>query len=134
MLESNARSGNPGSSSKDGQSKVWKRIWKIKTPNRIQHFIWRAARDSLPTKQNLRHRHVPVEASCPTYDEHSESLIHCLWLCEHAQAVWKSNIHFVRFYRKQSRSFFELLEEVLDTASEFQIALFSTISWCLWQR
>ena len=108
MLESNARSGNPGSSSKDGQSKVWKRIWKIKTPNRIRHFIWRAARDSLPTKQNLRHRHVPVEASCPTYDEHSESLIHCLWLCEHAQAVWKSNIHFVRFYRKQYRSFFFL--------------------------
>lgn len=22
----------------------------------------------------------------------------------------------------------------MDTASEFQVALFSTISWCLWQR
>jgi len=63
-------------------------------------FIWRAARDSLPTKQNLRYRHVPVRDSCPTCDEYSESLIHCLWLCEHAQVVWKSNINFVRFYRK----------------------------------
>ena len=53
LLESNAWRANPGSSSLDGQSKVWKWIWKIKTPNRIRHFIWRAARDSLPTKQNL---------------------------------------------------------------------------------
>ena len=75
-----------------------------------------------------------MEASCPTCDEHSESLIHCLWLCEHAHVVWKSNINFVRFYRKQYRSFLDLLEEVLDNASEFQVALSSTISWCLWER
>ena len=50
MLETNARRLNSGSSSPDGQSKVWKEIWKIKTPNRICHFIWRAAHDSLPTK------------------------------------------------------------------------------------
>ena len=31
-------------------------------------------------------------------------------------------------------SFFDLLEEVMVNASEFQVALFSTISWCLWQR
>ena len=53
MLESTARCVNPGSSLVDGQSKVWKGIWKIKTPNQIRHFIWRAARDSLPTKQNI---------------------------------------------------------------------------------
>ena len=132
MLESNARSVNLGSSSGDGQSKIWKKIWKIKTPNQIQHFIWRVACDSLPTKQNLRYRHVPMEDSCPTCDEYLESLIHCLWLCEYAQVVWKSNINFVRFYRKQYRSFIDLLEEVLENASEFQVALFLTITWCLW--
>lgn len=50
MLETNARRVNPGSSSLDEQSKVWKGIWKIKTPNRIRHFIWQATHDSLPTK------------------------------------------------------------------------------------
>ena len=48
--------------------------------------------------------------------------------------MWKSNINFVQFYRKQYRSCFDLLEEVLDNASEFQVALFLTIFWCLWQR
>ena len=61
-------------------------------------------------------------------------MIHCLWLCDHAQAVWKSNFYFFRFYRKQYWSFIELLEEVMCSASEHQMALFSMISWCLWQR
>ena len=51
MLETNARILRPCTSSTDGGSKVWKGIWKIKTPDRIRHFIWRgAARDPLPTK------------------------------------------------------------------------------------
>ena len=82
MLETNARSLSPGTSSSEGQSKVWKGIWKIKTPNKVRHFIWRVAHDSLPTKVNLQHRHVPVKASCSMCDEPLESLIHCLWLCD----------------------------------------------------
>ena len=54
MLESMARSSHPCSSSMDEVSKVWKGIWKIKTSNKIRHFIWRAAHNSLPTTQNLR--------------------------------------------------------------------------------
>ena len=40
MLESTARLLNPRSSSMAGVRKVWKGIWKIKTPNKIHHFIW----------------------------------------------------------------------------------------------
>ena len=50
MLEINAGILSPCTSSTDGGSKVWKGIWKIKTSDRIRHFIWRAARDPLPTK------------------------------------------------------------------------------------
>ena len=41
------------SSSGGACSLLWKRIWKIHAPQRIKHFIWRAATDYLPTKQNL---------------------------------------------------------------------------------
>jgi len=132
MLEFTASFLNPCSSSMDGMSKVWKGMWKIKTPNKIRHFLWRAARDSLPTKQNLCQRHVLVDASCPLCDEHTESLMHYLWLCDHAKAVWKSDICFARYYRKQHRDFLELLGEVMRSGSDFHIAPFSTISWCLW--
>ena len=29
---------------------VWKKIWKMRVPNKIRHFIWCTARDALPTK------------------------------------------------------------------------------------
>ena len=50
MLVEEASSQDLGSSSMEGSQKVWKGIWKIRTPNKIRHFIWHAARDSLPTK------------------------------------------------------------------------------------
>ena len=58
--------------------------------------------------------------------------MHCLWLCGHAQDVWKFDIYFARYYMKQHRDFTELLGKVMRTGSVFHIALFSTISWCLW--
>ncbi|XP_050290092.1 uncharacterized protein LOC126728284 [Quercus robur] len=66
---------------------VWKGIWKIKTPQKIKHFIWRAAKGSLPTKQNL--------------------------------SVF--------------RSFLDLFEAVLELGFAFNVAVFATTTWSLWQ-
>ena len=71
------------SSSDSGSTElVWKKIWKMKVPNKIQHFIWRATKDSFPTKQNLKARHIPIAKDCDGYGEHTESIVHCLWLCD----------------------------------------------------
>ena len=43
----------PSSTSLDNNGLVWKKIWKIRIPNKIRHLIWRVAKDSLPIKQNL---------------------------------------------------------------------------------
>lgn len=85
MLEADANSQKPSSFSMDGGIRVWKGILKIRTPNRIRHFVWRAARDSLPTKQNLKIRHIPIDDICALCGDYQESLMHHLWLCEQAQ-------------------------------------------------
>lgn len=54
MLSVEESSQEPGPSSSEHSHQVWKSIWKIRTLNKIHHFIWRAARDSFPTKQNLK--------------------------------------------------------------------------------
>ena len=43
MLMDEVSSQEPGTSSMEEPQQVWKGIWKIQTPNRIRHFIWRAA-------------------------------------------------------------------------------------------
>ena len=114
MLAKEASSQDSDSSSMGGSQKVWKGIWKIRTPNKIRHFIWCATRDSLPTKHNLKARHLPVEDTCALCGDFQETFMHCIWLCEQAQAVFgKSEISFVPYYRKGFRSFFDLLEKVM---------------------
>ena len=63
MLASEVLHSSP-SSSGGMAGNVWKRIWKIKTPQKIKHFIWRVAKDSLPTKKNLVLWQIPVDETC----------------------------------------------------------------------
>ena len=63
MLATEVINGAPSSSNGEG-SKVWKSIWKIRAPPKIKHFMWRAAKDSLPSKQNIARRKIPIDETC----------------------------------------------------------------------
>jgi len=125
LLASTKASIAPSSSTPIEQWCLWKSIWKIRTPNKIRHFLWRAVKDSLPMKQNLRARHIPIDETCDLCDDHQETLLHGLWLCDHAQFVWKSDPGFAPLYQKQYREFEDLVEEVMHRGSAYRVALFS---------
>ena len=72
---------------------IWKKIWKLKVPKKV--CLWRTAIDSLPTKQNLRLRHIPIDDTCEGCNDQSKSLLHCLWLCDQAQSMWLSDPGFL---------------------------------------
>ena len=36
-------------------TKVWEKLWKLKVPNKIKVFGWRACQNILPTRENLVH-------------------------------------------------------------------------------
>ena len=50
MLVDNENLPLPSSSIPIGVGLVWKKIWKVRVPNKIKHFLWRAAKDSLLSK------------------------------------------------------------------------------------
>ena len=124
----------PSSSVSGSPGLVWKKIWKMRVPNKIRHFIWHAAKNSLPTKQNLKARHIPIDEVCDGCGEHTESTVHCLWLYDQVQSVWMSLQDFRSLVHKKFRTFYELLEEVLSIGLNRKVALFVTVAWCLWQR
>ena len=134
MLSSATLTSKASSSSSEGFKGVWKGIWRIRAPNRVRHFMWRAVKDSLPTKMNLYQRHVVGDALCPLCDETQESILHNLWYCEQAQVVWRSVRSFAPLYEKRHRTFMDLFESVLLQNSSFHVAWFATIAWCLWKR
>ncbi|KAK4600121.1 hypothetical protein RGQ29_009977 [Quercus rubra] len=84
-------------------------------------------------KQNLRAQHILIDETCDLCGDHQETLLHSLWLCDHAQIVWKSDPGFAPLYQKQYRKFEDLVEELMHRDSTYQVALSSTIGWCLWQ-
>ena len=42
----------------------------------MRHFLWRAVKDSLLTKQNLKARHVPVDDTCDHYNDFPKTILH----------------------------------------------------------
>ena len=103
-------------------------------PNKICHFIWTAVKESLPTKENLHKRHIPLDMTCSLCDEHQETTLHALWLCDQAKAIWKSEVCFAALYKTHFRTFMDLFEAVLGKGSVFHVTWFSMTTWSLWQR
>ncbi|KAK9985913.1 hypothetical protein SO802_030864 [Lithocarpus litseifolius] len=50
MLVDNGTQSLPSSFAPNGDGFMWKKILKVWVPHKIRHFLWRAAKDSLPTK------------------------------------------------------------------------------------
>ena len=58
--------------------KLWKCIRALNSPNKIKHFIWRACRNGLPTKENLVRRTIINDPICDRYTVTSETVLHSL--------------------------------------------------------
>ena len=73
----NTRSDNAGSSSdSSGLRHFWRCIWRIPVPYKIRHFTWRACREILPTKVNLKWRKVVEIDFCEKCNEGVEHSSH----------------------------------------------------------
>ena len=89
-------------------------------------------KDSHPTKQNLKTRHVSMDDVCDVRGGHVELILHCLWLCDQAKSVWRLGPGFSFLFQKEFRSMYDILEEVFKNGSSFRVALFALVAWCLW--
>ena len=72
----------------DEDKKFWYSIWALQVPNKIKNFMWRACRDSLPTKVNLRRRHIMDSSLCEQCLREEESPLHALWSCRELDLIW----------------------------------------------
>ena len=43
---------------------LWQSIWNLSVPSQVKHLVWRAAKNSLPTKMNLVRRKIIVDGCC----------------------------------------------------------------------
>ena len=99
----------------DHEKELWKKIWALECPNKVRNLIWRACRNSLPSKCNLMRRTIITDQKCDQCKEENEDIIHAMWGCKGLDEVWGAeNIWSFRNQRRFS-SFGELLSWVLSS-------------------
>lgn len=103
--------------------------WKI--------FIWKVINNAIPTKQNLRRRHIDVSPAC-VFCGKEESLAHLFRDCELSMRVWKScslGINGLAAVETHVGSWvknFLLYFLNQDGNSGHRVVFFSSILWSIW--
>ena len=78
LLEEFENRGDVSGSSSSNLRSFWKGIWKMRIPNKIKNFCWRACTESLPTMANLHPRNVVNSPVCNSYGLNRETVLHAL--------------------------------------------------------
>lgn len=60
---------------------LWKCIWNIAVPPKIQQFLWRIGAGAVATKDALYRRACAKDPMCPLCMEEKETMEHLLFLC-----------------------------------------------------
>jgi hypothetical protein len=66
----------------------WSSIWKLHTPPKAKHLLWRICNDCLPTRTRLRNRLVQCPMECPLCLTHDEDDWHLFFTCEAVKEAW----------------------------------------------
>lgn len=86
MATAKAASNETDSSEQSGQ---WSSVWRLDVPPKIRVFWWRVMHNSLPSKSELKRRHVEKESYCEVCGDPDECLYHMFFLCPVAQLFWQ---------------------------------------------
>ena len=58
---------------------LWQEIWNLLVPSKVKHLVWRAAKNSLPTKMNLMRRKITTDDCCEICQGQQEDVLHAHW-------------------------------------------------------
>nr|XP_028964583.1 uncharacterized protein LOC114827108 [Malus domestica] len=67
---------------------LWKCIWQLAVPPKIQHFLWVSLHLGLPTGKALFTRRLSSSPSCPLCQNIDETVEHVFLRCPWVAAVW----------------------------------------------
>ena len=112
---------------------IWKLVWSLKCPNKVKHFLWRACKNALPTKQCLVHRKVIEEDKCDFCGE-CESSGHILWGCKVAKEAWSETCFKLDRLDRPLRDFLDVVWLLMASSGEKDWEKFAVTTWLLWNN
>ena len=114
--------------------RVWAVLWKLRIPNKIKVFGWRACNEILPTKMNLAKRRIIEEAACPICTRFVETAVHLLWECDAARDVWAGSLKSLQKGVHGMIDMFQLLEYLMERLALEDLELVLVQAWLIWNQ
>lgn len=110
----------------------WRKLWNLKIPLKVKHFMWRANSGTLPTKDILISRRVNVCSLCPVCNTNMETTAHVLVNCDFAKLCWETVNLRKQFYTVSS--FTEWFSGMVQDYNMEEMKIISMICWSLWKN
>ena len=130
LKERNTQSETGGSSDSSKMRSIWKLIWQLNCPNKIKHFMWRACKNILPTKNWLMTRGVGSEDCCALCGQ-SEASGYVLWRCHYAKAIWSGTKIKLPWLQDPLNEFIDIVWETLNSHLQVDWIMFAVTAWSL---
>jgi ribonuclease HI len=111
-------------------SKLWSEIWKAPVPNRVRNFLWRLAKNILPTRANLAKKGVQIENLCPLCNSEPETIDHTFLHCQIARLTWFASQ--IGVHAPQSMPLNQWLLQGLTCEETMGAQLFCVLLWKIW--
>ena len=96
---------------------VWKTLWKLKVPNKIKVFGWRACCNILPTRVNLSKKRIIEDNRCEACKIEPETGVHALWNCGVVQDIWAGCSTHLQKCRGGYEDMVQLMEDLISRLS-----------------
>lgn len=109
--------GGGGSSDRSGMKQVWKCIYDLKLPNKIQSFAWRAYREALATKSNLKNRQITKDDIYTQCGKEPKISLHLFWFCDRVKEVWSNSKTVFPFFTDSKWSFVDVVWQLVQHRS-----------------
>lgn len=122
---------NNAEPSSAGDQQLWRAIWKVPVPNCVRNFLWRLARNILPTRGNLKEKGVEVEPLCLLCYEMEEDQEHLFMLCQATRALWFTSQ--LGIHVPQQTSLTNWMKQWLSCPDVEAQQIFSVTLWRTWK-
>ncbi|XP_058724687.1 uncharacterized protein LOC131596129 [Vicia villosa] len=130
MLMHDKRNKAPGLSNVYHQ-KLWQKIWLSHLHPRDHNFLWRLAKNILPTKANLQKKGISLDTSCPLCEAATETAHHLFLHCEYTRSACFSSNYGLRVPLNSYLN--DWISCCLEDPSSVSDQLKCTVLWHLWK-
>ncbi|KAH9699249.1 zf-RVT domain-containing protein [Citrus sinensis] len=110
----------------------WNIIWLLTLSENIRIFSWRAAKNLLPSVENLWKRKVIQEPLCQICKNRLETVFHALVRCKVTKKIWKITRFEDDLKGSVEQDILSLLIGLKQRRSKDDIELLVSILWMIW--